>query len=360
MVYADAVDQLTTEARNSNSSLRIIEYHREKSYIQEGVGFLQVINPDTDEFEKIKHLYAALQLRDMANQFIVNELNDNCSSRGISLKCGGYAAQNLVRNTVGGKPVAKPAMMKATEDYTNMMVTMTKVAEVINFSFVNVIKRTENKQRRRTFAQAIHEDNIFEAFTVGFYSDASKPLLRSHTDSQNCTEMGFQSQLVAATVFESKGKTVRLFFACYGRKCCNDYMLWEDISSIVATDVKRFLEKNSIGSREICADMFKLERKTITAGNGQIQAMVVHLDKAVHTSANVNTVLLALRKGPKRLSSVFHLVKFAYMLGLCSASDAFPAIVLDIWTNQKGMHSRTNFPNAKKSLPLEFHYELQK
>jgi hypothetical protein len=202
----------------------LVEYSPNESY--DDNDFLKVWNEGTPEFSEFSELFDALKLRESLLGILFSSAKNGKVdvSRNNCQISHGFSGLNQKKCSKDGVHEAMPQMNKGTMEVAPYLVAMSDLARFLKLDFVRILNRKSEQLHLDMFARTIDLENLFPGCTIGFYRDLHQ-LLTIHTDNYNCAREGHNVQMVASETFAGIDDTKqRVFFAAYGRSCCQQYL----------------------------------------------------------------------------------------------------------------------------------------
>ena len=197
-----------------------IEYTADQSYLTGS--FLQIWNGGSPEFRRVAQFFFNMDLeKKMYPMF--DDPRPIKNARNNTQINGGFTGVSQKKNPGSGVHEAKPQLLQHTEDFADHMAEMSNLARELKLDFVETLENAVNDDLLNLFHRTIHDDSLFVGCTAGLYTNHLQYLLM-HVDSQNAKQDGHNVQMVASAIFLGHDtQTKRVFFAVYGRECCNNY-----------------------------------------------------------------------------------------------------------------------------------------
>ena len=373
----------------SMHKIPISRYRSSKSYIHhkskdanndDGYPFVKVVNYGTSEFVDIAHLHWSLELCEPSRK-----VTSGPGSRGNQIHSWGFTGVSTHRDPSKGVFSGKPQTKTLDCEELKWTVTLSEMTRVLKLP----ITEHMDDDRLRLFAASIDQRNIFEGGVRGrnvsgknnsFVADANTidgktvksaagrrsnedtryeetptvgDFTTCHVDKDNCSEPGFEWQVVASAVFIHGGSLMREFVGAYGRKACHQYTIREHTSEFIADKVKNYLDSCDPGLGSI--DLKTFERKSVliddTAGWRDKDKLF-----AAETCADKSTLYSYFTEVGERLAkhnpNYWRRIEASLCVGLCSAMDVF-------WIVFRRLKKRNRLKDGH-SWVVEFHKEMAK
>jgi hypothetical protein len=315
-----------------DSDSALVEYSASLSH--DADPFLKVWNEGTPEFQEFAGLFNCLELRSSLLNILFSTakpgtVNDSRNNLQASF---GVSSLNTRRNVSGGIHEAKPQMNTGTEKIASYLVAMSDIARALKLDFVDILSSKSEKSHLDMFARTIDLENLFPGCTIGFYRDLHQ-LLTIHTDNLNCTREGHNVQLVASKTFVgAEGTKQRVFFAAYGRSCCQQYLDREKQSNEVVALLNEMKLSLPVSRHRISVST--RNSRSIANHNSAVIRRPVCMDKHALISFIVECIAKFEASLPQPLC-MYRIIELCLVVAWISSHDQFYEIVVCKWANGK-------------------------
>ena len=218
---------------------------------------------------------------------------------------------------------AIPQLLHDTEHFANHFADMSNLARELNLNFVDTLENEANAMLMNQFHKNIHEQSLFAACTAASHLQ----FLHMHVDAQNAKQDGHNAQMVASAIFVGKeNKTKRVFFAVYGRECCNNYMDRDWQSNDLTDRLSSVLNKLPSWRKTIDPVNRPVGGKTI----GDLTIYPVNMDKHSLISF-LSECIFRLEEKQGHQFGYYRTIELCLAAGWLSAHDQFYEVLVKKW-----------------------------